>query len=976
MNHQKIIFTMKKYRSFLHTILAFALCALTFFQAKAQGWEQTYGFANGETFGAISLLPDGGFTMLNRQGIFASQLASSHLLTTDANGVEQWASEISLGLSGNDLMPAPGGGYYVFGIESVDFAVAAGAALIKVEASGTTEWGQTYHLASGNYFHNAYAGFVNPDGTIMLAGGKSGTGVSSGGGFLFKIADDGTEVWAQEYGEDVIGAVREIYAVPGGYLLAGQRGGEGTWGDAEFTLVRTDENGGVLSESHWGDPTPLFHSAMLTGGDVFFAAADTLADFEHGIVISRATQDGDVLWETELPAAEFGLGGQLDLTVESLSATSDGGAVMIVREFSVTVIVKLSGDGAVEWTRSSGTDQGQGNLANLFDVEQTFDGGYLAAGNYPVLGTSEEMAYLVKLDGEGNLYNNFISGKIYADANEDCSPDPGEEGGEGWIVKAEGVDFTYFAVSDAEGNYSMDVPPSTFEVSVASTPFFEICPASSQVVFVGNDETATANFGIVDTIMCPYLEVSLGAWSMRRCFENTLNATVCNQGTVAAEDASLEVLLDPWMMFLSASPLTPTQDGQLLTFDLGDIEPGDCQQIQIIHELDCDAPAGITHCAEAHVFPDSICLPIDPVWDGSSIELSATCEGEETIQFSILNTGDGDMGQASEYIVIEDNMIMFGEPFQLNQGASFPVEVPATGGTFRLEADQCPGHPGFSHPSITVEGCGLGQGLVISTGFVNQFPQDDADPFVDIFCLPNTGSYDPNDKRGFPTGAMDEHFIEPNTDLEYLIRFQNTGTDTAFTVVILDTLSPFLDPASIRPGASSHDYEFGLTGEGVASFTFNDIMLPDSNVNEALSHGFVTFRIAQQPEVELGSVIENSAAIYFDFNEPIITNVAWHTVGRDFLLMTSVRPGPNGLLPEVKVYPNPFVEAAFFTIEGFGNGAVTLNVFDLSGKTMATKTSASLPLRLEKGELPAGLYFFEMRTEGQLLGTGKISVLR
>lgn len=55
-------------------------------------------------------------------------------------------------------------------------------------------------------------------------------------------------------------------------------------------------------------------------------------------------------------------------------------------------------------------------------------------------------------------------------------------------------------------------------------------------------------------------------------------------------------------------------------------------------------------------------------------------------------------------------------------------------------------------------------------------------------------------------------------------------------------------------------------------------MLPDSNVNEAASHGFTSFRVKQVPNLPVGTLIENSAAIYFDFNAPVITNTSWHTI--------------------------------------------------------------------------------------------------
>ena len=61
-------------------------------------------------------------------------------------------------------------------------------------------------------------------------------------------------------------------------------------------------------------------------------------------------------------------------------------------------------------------------------------------------------------------------------------------------------------------------------------------------------------------------------------------------------------------------------------------------------------------------------------------------------------------------------------------------------------------------------------------------------------------------------------------------------------------------------------------------------MLPDSNVNEPASHGFIKFRIQQKASNPTGARIENTAAIYFDYNAPVLTNTTWHTIGNDFII--------------------------------------------------------------------------------------------
>lgn len=135
--------------------------------------------------------------------------------------------------------------------------------------------------------------------------------------------------------------------------------------------------------------------------------------------------------------------------------------------------------------------------------------------------------------------------------------------------------------------------------------------------------------------------------------------------------------------------------------------------------------------------------------------------------------------------------------------------------------------------------------------------------------------YDPNNKLVSPGGVTNNGLIQPaDSILYYTINFQNTGNDTAYTVVIKDTISSLLEITSLQPTGSSHPYNFKISGEGVATFTFNNIMLPDSNVNEPASHGFIQFSIKRKKNIPDGSVIRNEAFIYFDLAAPVQTDEA------------------------------------------------------------------------------------------------------
>ena len=131
------------------------------------------------------------------------------------------------------------------------------------------------------------------------------------------------------------------------------------------------------------------------------------------------------------------------------------------------------------------------------------------------------------------------------------------------------------------------------------------------------------------------------------------------------------------------------------------------------------------------------------------MEVDATCV-DDTIHFSIKNDGNAILSPGLDFIVIEDDVILYQQqPIgELAIGEVHEFSLKAGMATYRLEADQEPNHPGNSTPTTIVEGCGNG----FTPGFVNQFPMDDADPFLDIDCRENIGSYDPNDKQAFPIG--------------------------------------------------------------------------------------------------------------------------------------------------------------------------------------------------------------------------------
>ncbi len=159
---------------------------------------------------------------------------------------------------------------------------------------------------------------------------------------------------------------------------------------------------------------------------------------------------------------------------------------------------------------------------------------------------------------------------------------------------------------------------------------------------------------------------------------------------------------------------------------------------------------------------------------------------------------------------------------------------------------------------------------------------DQAGTFIDVYYDTWTYqvrcSYDPNEKHVSPEGVLAQNYTPTNSELTYLVNFQNTGNDTAYDVFIHDTLDSDLDLATFEVVASSHDVNTQMTPSGAVRFNFFNIMLPDSNVDEQGSHGWVLYRISPKTGLPDPTQITNTSHIVFDQNAPIVTNTTLNTL--------------------------------------------------------------------------------------------------
>lgn len=228
---------------------------------------------------------------------------------------------------------------------------------------------------------------------------------------------------------------------------------------------------------------------------------------------------------------------------------------------------------------------------------------------------------------------------------------------------------------------------------------------------------------------------------------------------------------------------------------------------------------------------------------------------------------------------------------------------------------------------------------------------------------PVTGPIDPNDIAVTPAGDGSEGYITGNEILHYRIRFQNVGTAPAYQVIVSDFLPAAANITSFNMTAASHPYELSITPEGLCTWVFNGINLPDSSTNNEGSNGFIEFEIALQNGLPSGSVIRNSAEIIFDFEDAIRTNTVINTI-------KFIR---NGEGESLTAYPNPTTNS--ITISAPGASEMYADqllftkciVYAADGRVMYESTFApSAQHNVQTAMWPGGVYVAELQTaEGE-----------
>jgi hypothetical protein len=196
-------------------------------------WNQTYGGTNSERPRSLVLTSDGGYAIAG----YTNSLGDGHLICwlvkVDASGNAEWGETYEGAGQGlaESLVATSDGGYIMAGrtrASDVDFH---DFWLIKTNASGNVEWNGTYGGESQD--NQAYSVVETSDGGYAFVGATMSFSAEDNGSWLVKTDVSGNMEWHRIYRGGVCVLVE---ASDGGYALAGGR-------NNDFWLVKTDSLG-------------------------------------------------------------------------------------------------------------------------------------------------------------------------------------------------------------------------------------------------------------------------------------------------------------------------------------------------------------------------------------------------------------------------------------------------------------------------------------------------------------------------------------------------------------------------------------------------------------------------------------------------------------------------------------------------------------------------------------------------------------
>ena len=279
---------------------------------------------------------------------------------------------------------------------------------MKTDSAGNEEWNRTF---GGDDYDNsydiAYCVQQTADGGYILAGQTISYGRCEDF-WLVKTNSAGNKEWSRAFGGssyDLAYSVQQT--TDGGYILAGTTHSYGA-GGCDFWLLKTDSTGNEEWSRSFGGSSGESADSVQQTRDGGYILAGTTHSYGAGgcdFWLLKTDSAGNEEWNRTFGGSYSILGAPDGDMAYSMQQTADGGYILAGKTDSYGAgvddfwLVKTDFAGNEEWNRTFGGFHN--DIAH--SVQQTFDGGYIIAGETGSYGSGGADVWLIKLEGTGEV---------------------------------------------------------------------------------------------------------------------------------------------------------------------------------------------------------------------------------------------------------------------------------------------------------------------------------------------------------------------------------------------------------------------------------------------------------------------------------------------------------------------------------------------------------------------------------------------
>jgi hypothetical protein len=337
-------------------------------------WTQTFGGNAYDDGRSVQQTADGGYIVAGSNGSYGAGYSDVFLIKTDASGTEQWSH--TFGGSGGDhgysVQQTSDGGYIIAGVTESFGAGLCDVWLIKTDAGGDTLWSQTFGGSDHDYGHSVQQ---TSDGGYIIAGYTQSYGAGGRDVYLIKTDASGIEQWGQTFGGVWYDEGHSVQQTSdGGYIIAGYTRSYGA-GGPDVWLIKTDAGGDTLwSQTFGGGVQDGSHSVQQTS-DGGYIIAGHFQSGDKDVWLIKTDASGNELWSQTF-------GGSVGDYGRSVQQTSDGGFIIAGYTASYgagandVYLIKTDASGIEQWSQTFGGS----NHEYGYCVRQNSDDGYIITG--------------------------------------------------------------------------------------------------------------------------------------------------------------------------------------------------------------------------------------------------------------------------------------------------------------------------------------------------------------------------------------------------------------------------------------------------------------------------------------------------------------------------------------------------------------------------------------------------------------------